>query len=257
MKCFLDGSCAKWADGQSWLTLAGFVAGDSFWDRFNKEWKVEVLQKREPHAPYLHMRELYSVDGRFEGFTKQRWNDLIFDAVNYLQTLPKLAFCAIVCTIDEQARGQLIGEGCTISDPHLICAECCIGTAFSWLFDNYPEGVEAAYIYFDQNENFMHDFRQRWLLERKGRRLLITKTFWGLIADVGALDMRHTPALQAADMLAWATTRRHSGVERAMRFLIDVIEKVVPLGRLTLDETELRGKYIGETLAPRASDHDQ
>lgn len=249
MKCFFDGSHAKLADGHSWLTLAGFVAGDSLWSRFNIEWRTEVLQKREPHAPFLHMNELYSLDGDFEGFTKERWNHLVFDAVNYLQSLPKLALCALVCTIDAHACEDLIAQGCTISDPYLVCAQCCIGTAFSWRLDNYPDGLEAAYIYFDQNEKFMHDFRQEWLREKKGHRKVVTNMFWGLIEDVGALNMRDAPALQAADLLAWATSRRHSGVERPMRFLMDVIEKVVPNGRFTLDETALRKNYCGDVRA--------
>jgi hypothetical protein len=244
MKCFFDSSRTKLADGPSWLTLAGFVAGDWLWNRFNNEWKAEVLQKREPHAPYPHMSRLYSTDGDFKGFTKERWNSLIFDAVNYLQNLPKLALCAIVCTIDELACKSLVAPGFTISDPHLICAECCIGTAFSWRLDNCPDGLELARIYFDRNEKFMHHFRQRWLREKKRQRPVITNTFWGLVEDAGALNMRETPALQAADMLAWATSCRHSGIERSMRHLMDVIEKVVPTGRFMLDADTLKGRYI-------------
>ena len=244
MKCFFDSSRTKLTAGPSWLTLAGLVAGDSLWNRFNKEWKAEVLQKREPHAPYLHMSEPHSTDCDFKGFTKGRRNNLIFDAVNYLQNLPKLDLCAIVCTIDELARENLVVQGFTIPDPHLICAECCIGTAFSWCFDNHPDCLEPAYIYFDQNERFMHHFRQPWLREKKRETPVTTNAFWGLIEDVGALNMRDTPALQAADMLAWATSRRHSGVERPMRHLMDVIEKVVPTGRFTLDGDTLKGRYI-------------
>jgi Protein of unknown function (DUF3800) len=252
MKCFFDSSRAKLDGGHSRLILAGFMAGDLFWNRFDTEWRNEVLQKREPHAPYLHMKKLYSTEGEFEGFTKERWNNIISDAVNYLQQLPKRALCGIVCTIDEHARDKLIAQGCTVSDPYIICAECCIGAAFSWSFDNHPEGVEPAYIYFDQNEPFMHDFRQRWLRERKRQRPVITNAFWGLIAQVNALDMRHEPALQAADMLAWATSRKQSGVERPMRFLVDVIEKVIPNVRLTLDEKLLREKHTVDAQHPEA-----
>jgi hypothetical protein len=225
------------------LTLAGFVAGDSLWNRFNEEWKAEVLEKREPHAPYLHMSEMYTTHGDFKGFTKERWNNLIFDAVNYLQSLPKLALCATACTIDELAREALVARGFTIPDAHVICAECCIGTAFTWRFDNCPDGLEPASISFDQNEKFMHHFRQQWLRQRKGLRPVVTNFFWGLVEGVCALDMRDTTALQAADMLAWAISRRHSGVERPMRFLIDIMEKVVPNGQLTLDEVALKKTY--------------
>ena len=136
------------------------------------------------------IRDRYTTDSDFKGFTKERWNSLILDAVNYLQNLPKLALCAIVCTIDEMDREGLAARGFTIPEPHVICAECCIGAAFSWRFDNCPDGLEPAYIYFDQNEKFMHHFRQQWLCEKKRQRPVITNTFWGLIEDVGALNMR-------------------------------------------------------------------
>jgi hypothetical protein len=243
MKCFFDGSNPDSSDGRPWLTLAGLVAGESFWDRFNNGWRVEVLQKRAPYAPYLHMRELYSSKSKFKDFTQQRRNDLIFDAVDYLQRLPKLAFCGIVCTIDLRSRAKLVALGCLISDPHVICAECCIGTAFKWRFDNHPDGVEPVSIYFDRKEKFMHPFRQRWLCEKKKQRPVITDAFWGLISDVGAKEMPDTPALQVADMLAWATGRRHAGLERRMLFLMDIIEKVVPSARFILDEAVMLEKY--------------
>jgi hypothetical protein len=113
----------------------------------------------------------------------------------YLQDLPKKAFCAVVCGIDETARNELVADGCSIQEPHYVCGECCVGTSFAWYYETHPERVEAASVYFDHGERFMHPFRQRWLQENKGQRLVITNAFWGLIADVAELDMRNTPAL--------------------------------------------------------------
>jgi len=45
MECFFDGSRTKAANGRHWLTLAGLVAGDLCCNRFNKDWRAEVLQK--------------------------------------------------------------------------------------------------------------------------------------------------------------------------------------------------------------------
>jgi len=58
--------------------------------------------------------------------------------VNYLQNFPKLALCEIVCTIDETAREELAAMGFAIADLHVICAECCIGTAFFMAFRQLP-----------------------------------------------------------------------------------------------------------------------
>jgi hypothetical protein len=47
--------------------------------------------------------------------------------------------------------------------------------------------VALAYLYFDLDEPFMHDFRQRWLQEKKGK-VVFLNTFWGSIVEVEALD---------------------------------------------------------------------
>jgi hypothetical protein len=227
------------------------MAGDGLWKQFDKDWITEVLHKREPHAPYLHMSQLLTGNGPFRGWEQDRRYNLVMDAVDYLQNLPKKAFCAVVCSIDETARNRLIADGCTITEPHVICAQCCIGQAFQWYYDTHPDRIEAAYIHFDQNEKFMHPIRQRWQQENKGQRLVIANTFWGLIVDISDLDMRNTSALQAADLLAWATSRRHSAEERPFLYLAEILEKVVPHSRLLLDEQVLREKH-----APKRPDKE-
>ncbi len=131
-----------------------------------------------------------------------------------------------------------------MTDSHIICAECCIGLAYQWRYENHLGSPEAFDIFFDQNEPFMHDFRQRWLSERKTQQRIISNLFWGLIGDVKAVDMKVTPALQAADMLAWGISRRHSGRRRPMLLLSDVIEKILPNRGLTLDDRVLREKAV-------------
>jgi len=230
MKCYFDGSRAAGPSEESWLTLAGFMVSDEFWKSFQQEWVTEVLQKREPHAPYLHMTDLLSGKGPFQGWDQTRRHQLAMDAVYYLQQLPKDGFSAIVCSLDEKARKRLIAEGYAIAEPHCLCGHLAIYQAFMWYYETHPERLEGAEICFDQNERFKHPFRQRWEKENKGKRLVTTDTFWGLIKGVDDLDMRKTPPLQAADVLAWGASRRFSGVERPFLYLAEVLEKVVPIG---------------------------
>ncbi|MCX6627515.1 MAG: hypothetical protein NTW28_07800, partial [Candidatus Solibacter sp.] len=156
MKCYFDGSKASGPDGHWWLTLAGFTARDHFWNRFETEWNSEVLQKREPHAPYLHVTDLLTGNKVFTGWSAERRQALIMDALNYLQFLPKLAFRAVVCTIDTTAREKLLEEGYRITDPHVVCGQCALGAAFDWCYEHHPDGIELGHIYFDRNEQFMH-----------------------------------------------------------------------------------------------------
>jgi hypothetical protein len=52
--------------------------------------------------------------------------------------------------------------------------------------------------------------------------------------------MDKTPALQAADLLAWATSRQHSKIERPYLYLAEIMKKVIPHSSFTLDENTLR-----------------
>lgn len=244
MKCLFDGSSTMGIDGHSWLTLAGFVGGDSFWASFSRSWKCEVLEKRLPHAPYLHMCELISGIGPYENWDRQRRNMLVTDANMYLQSLPKKAFCAIVCAVDVSARDTLAREGYQIETAPYICAHCCIAQAFSWHYETWPEQLEIGYVYFDRGEQFMHPFRQRWLRECKKQRVVVTNTFWGGIREVEALDSKVTPGLQAADFIAWAESRRRSSsIDRPQRHLAAIQEMIIPSWRVVLDEKTLREKH--------------
>jgi len=244
MKCFFDGSLAQSGDGHSWLTLAGYVARDSFWAMFDRSWKSEVLEKREPHAPYLHMFQVVSGKGPFVGWDRERRNSLVIDANIYLQSLPKKAFRLIVCSIDLSARDAIAALGYPIQEGHYVCGHLCILQAFNWYYETWPDDLEVCHIYFDQGEKFMHPFHQRWLLESKSQKLVITNTFWGGIAEVEALDSKQTPALQAADFIAWAESRKRWSLEdRPQRHLAKIQEMIIPSSRLVLDEETLRNKH--------------
>lgn len=237
MKLFFDGSKTDRIHGPEWLTLAGFMARDSVWGRIDREWESEVLQKRKPHAPYLHMKEITLGTGDFAGFTRERRTELVQDAVDYLQRIPKHAFRGFICTINTHDADRLTKKGIATPKLQEICTCCCVQEAFLWYFDEHPNAIELAEVYFDQNEEFMHSLRHPWEREKSKRRVVIKTSFWDLIRTVEALDMRRTPGLQIADMLAWATSRRHINHNpRWMGLLVEVLQSVLPVSRLTLDQ---------------------
>jgi hypothetical protein len=250
MKCYFDGSQTVLPNGHLWLTLAGYMGSDFFWEGFKWGWKTEVLEKDEPHAPYLHATEIISGNGAFDGWDRERRNRLLLDAVQYLQSLPKKGFCAMVCGIDATEAKALADEGYDIQSPYYICGHWCIMKAFTWYYDVRPEGLEPARIYFDQGEKFMHPFRQKWEREMKTQKRVINNSFWGLIEDVSSLDMRTTPPLQAADLIAWAESRQRSSVEeRPWRNLAKMIEPVLPSWRAELTGEYLRMKHSAKARA--------
>lgn len=219
-------------------------AGDSFWAGFDAGWHERVLARREPAAPYLHMKDVNCRSGIFRSFTNEQINRLIWDALNYLQHLPNEHYCALICSINREERDSLVAEGYTIPEAPTICAEWCITTASRWRVEYHPHAIERISVYFDQGEPFMHEFRQRWLRANPRREPIITDPTLGLIEEVSAADMRNVPALQAADMLAWATSRRHSSpTARPMRLLSNILHRILPYASVTLDGVALRRIY--------------
>ena len=220
MRCYFDGSQGDDDTGDQWLTLAGYTASDLFWGRFQQTWE-QMLRERYPIAPYLHMWELVSGNDPFErkaGWTEDKVHELIIDAAQLLQGFDKSKFCAFTCTISLSARDRLIAEGSEIPDPVEICSNVCVGSSFLWYFQEHSDDVEMAYMFFDQGEPFMNGIRNLWLKRHRPLNQVSLEPFWGLIANVQPLDMRDSPSVQAADLVAWSISRGLSDRERPWKY---------------------------------------
>ena len=84
--------------------------------------------------------------------------------------------------------------------------------------NNIRESMETLNIVFDQGEKFLHPFKQKWD-RNKTKGLIATHLFWDLIVDVGPMDSKTEPGLQAADLFAWSYTRSLLSKERPWRLL--------------------------------------
>jgi hypothetical protein len=206
MKCHFDGSVGGYSD--EWLTLGGFAATDATWATIDKQWK-SMLRDRYPIAPYVHMTDLITGNDPFErkaGWTDCKVEGLVSDIQTLLGSIPTSNLCAFACSIDMKARKRLIAEGYQITDPAVICAENGIGRLLKWYDDRHP--LELAHLFYDQNEPFIRSIRRRWLKVVGNKKLVTDELFWGRIANVQPVCMHDTPGIQAADVVAWAFTRR-------------------------------------------------
>jgi len=148
MKCYFDGSEGQDDNSSQWLTLAGYSATDLVWGRFDGKWQT-MLRERYPIAPYIHMWKIVSGEDPFEpraGWTQDKISSLITDAVKLLQSLDKKLFRSFVCSVDLSARDRLVREGYQVQDPHLLCAEMCIGGSIDWFLQK--EKPEPIYLFF-------------------------------------------------------------------------------------------------------------
>lgn len=242
MRFFFDGSEGQDDGKDSWLTLAGFVASDAFWDAFEKKWAL-MLRERYPVAPFIHMWEMVSGVDPFErvaGWTQDKINQLVSDAVDLLQKLDKKSFCSFVCSVNTSARSRLVASGSVIPEPEIICGRWCLVRASEWYFEAHPLKIERMTVFFDRGENFMGPLKKLWLTERTPPERVARNLFWDLIQNIIDIDMVDTPGIQAADMLAWSRSRGLSEKDRVHRDLLNIIQHVVPNWNLVLDENNLR-----------------
>lgn len=243
MRCYFDGSFGDEENGSQWLTLAGYMANDAIWGDFQKAWD-RMLRERYPIAPWLHMSEMLAHEDPFQivnGWTDEKIERFVFDALNLLQNVDKYKFRSFVYSFDVAARKRLLLEGYDIAEPSEVCADSCIALAFHWYSDHHT--LEPAYLFFDQNEQFIGPVKRRWKANVKPGQRLVLDPFWGLIANITDVDMRLTPPIQAADLLAWSCNRSLYPKERRWQHLYDVMRAVIPQSSGKMGEVEMRAKY--------------
>jgi hypothetical protein len=238
----------SYCDGSktSHMSLAGFSASDDFWVDLEQGWKV-LLADRTPPAPYIHMTDIVAAQKPFteeNGWTEDKRLALVNQAASYLSHRDKSAFCGFSCVVDCAARDRLIKQGASIAEPHKICSEVCLGAMMKWIAHKYvaisesePIAVETMDFFFDQGEPFRGYFEKYARIGKKKKQLI-----WSLVNTIAPADMKLTPGLQVADMLAWSGTRKHSRGERTFKHLFDNLGKVVPITYAEIGEEQLRKK---------------
>lgn len=246
MRAYLDSSSANDEHGHDWLTLAGFGAPDRFWKDFDDGW-LAMLHARYPMAPYLHMIELLGHDDPFDdpGWDIKTKRALVTDAVQFLMIQDKQQLRLFLCSIDVTARDGIASAGGDIGSPERITASLCIGGLSQWFAELFPAKPESVFIFFDRDDICMADFKKRWLAERTplGRKVK-ANPYWDWIENISDADTAYTMGLQAADMVAWATSRHLSPKEREQRDLITLIKTVVPSKSWHLEEEALRSVHL-------------
>jgi hypothetical protein len=249
MKCYFDGSEGKDLHGDTWVTLAGFAAPDKSWERFDDTW-TKMLHRRYPMAPYVHMWQIISGTDPFErtnGWTKDKVVSLISDAVELLKT--RESFLPFSCRVNLTARERIIAEGHVVYDPMRLCAEMCMALCLdtSFLDARFKKKIESVYIFFDRGEFFMKPFKAHWLANRTPPSELATdpdKRVWDIIKNVIDGDKEIYLGLQAADMVAWATTRDLANKLGELYDLDEYMKDLIPDHHAIMDEALLRDKYI-------------
>ena len=232
------------------MTLAGFAADDSIWSDFDNGWELVLKNdERRPSARYCHMKEAVHLEREFNfrsGWDQKKVGFLVTDLLMYLQTIDKQRFRQFACTVDLVAWRKLKAEGYLLEDPIRICNDHCPYSVLAWYVTGYPGLIHSAHYFFDQGEPFEEPFEKKWAREKKN---VFTASgidmFWSVIKTVTSSDMRQKAALQAADLLAWATNRNMSAGEQEtpFKYLEPIMKQIIPSSWIVWDERTLRERY--------------
>ncbi|HWM93575.1 MAG TPA: DUF3800 domain-containing protein [Thermoanaerobaculia bacterium] len=207
LKGYYDGSGNE---EDRFLSLAGFVASIEVWERFERCW-LETLQAAPHPCPHFHTYDAHQRIKVFDGWTQQEVRSLLHSLLNncvFPATIEPLAdiysapFFGVYCSIDKEEF-----ERACVEIPSLrakgraaVCAEFITDTALKRL----PQ-KGGLQLYFDSNEKFKGKIETEWNKAKKkpaGKRGPLE-----MISQITSADMKTTPGIQAADILAWHVNR--------------------------------------------------
>jgi len=219
------------------------------WIDFDGQWKAVLNDdRRRPVAPYLHMREATKLKGPFtykNGWNSKKVGFLITDLLMFMQHIDKKRFRQFGCTLNLEAYRKLNAEGFEFNNPIEICNDFCPYVVLTWYFTSYPGIIHSAHFFFDIEEPFKLPFEERWKKEKSnifdpaGNREV-----WELIKTVATAEMRDKPAMQAADLLGWASNRVHSAKpDASFLHLEPIMKNIIPSTWIVFNEKELRERY--------------
>ena len=256
VRTFLDSS------GQSkdkCVTLGALAATDEVWADFERGWN-EVLGSGFLPVPYMHMVEAVGLRDRspFDkrlGWDKEKAFALIWKLVMYMQNLDKTKFRIAWCEIDMDTLREMSSQGMPVPDEITLCNRYCPGMVMPFFLrkameDGLPIETEFHFI-FDRNERFMKPFKAEWNKRLDLAQVTGVYTSWQAIHSIAEVrDMKDSPGIQAADMVAWSVNRENRGEEGQAGFMMaHIMRQVLPHFAGVFDREKLMNDFATQEKA--------
>jgi hypothetical protein len=247
LRAYLDSS-GKLQD--DWITLAAIAANDEMWAEFETVW-AETLDGYIPKGQYIHMKEIFRLEKAFDknlGWTHDRAFGLVNKCLVYMSHLDKLRFRMFYCSVNLVAWRKLRAETYQMPEPIDMCNRFCSEGILGWYLFNYPDMIDIEHdtikYFFDRHEYFENPFKEQWNTEKDIAEATGQWSVWKLIDEVAPLEMKTTPGIQAADIIAWGRNREtftKSGDVGSQ--LAHILRTVVPSYSVVWDEQKLREQF--------------
>jgi len=129
-----------------------------------------------------------------------------------------------------------------------MCNKFCSETVLGWYLLHYPDVIDIHHdsvkYFFDRNEDFYQPFFDKWNRERNLSEATGEWSVWNLIDQVAPLEMKTTPGIQAADIIAWGMNRETFAKEGDIaKYLGHIIRQVIPAFHVVWDEAKMREQF--------------
>lgn len=225
VRAYLDRSGTK---ERSYVTLAAFAGPDSTWAEFEEGW-AEVLTQGFLPVPYFHVVEALGLRYkspfcRTLGWERKHIWELLGKLIVFMGKFNRGKLTMHSCAIHMDAWRELADSGVSIPSEIDLCNKyvCQVITA---MFANKslkeaPPGPiinlhkdDLLNFVFDRSEPFFEPFRRFVNQEKDDAERTSVPSIFQFIDGVGEGEMKLTPGLQAADILAWGTNRENTMAE--------------------------------------------
>ncbi len=250
LRAYLDSSGKLESD---WITLAAVATTDEVWGQLETEWD-KILNGHTPQGSYIHMKEVYRLEKAFDkslGWNHENAFGLVNKCLVLMSNLPKDKFRVFYCSVHLAAWYKLRAETYQMPTAVDICNEFCSEAVLTWYGFVYkpksfvmdPRSDSVRY-FFDKNEYFFQPFYEKWKLETNNSDATGRWSIWNAIDEVAPVEMRKTPGIQAADIIAWGRNRETFAKDGDIAsHLAHIMRQVTPTSYVIWDEAKLREQY--------------
>jgi hypothetical protein len=181
------------------LCVAGYIIEKSHAISLTHEWRGVLGARR---LPYFRMSECAHGNGPFETLSKSARSQLV---LRMIQIIEKYTIQGIAVTVsNDEFKGIIVKPG-LIGDAYGFAAHVILAGVRSWISSN-PLVSKVAY-FFESGHSSQSEANEIMNMLFKNEELRVLYRY----AAHAFVDKEDTPAVQAADLLAWQwyTDKRH------------------------------------------------
>lgn len=206
-RSFFDGGNQADASQYKTLTLSALTGTKIQTDHLEKQWRKNLIKHG---ADFLHTTDLFTFNRPFNvGWDLNKACAFCMDCVSIIERCrarPELDYHGVLpisVTIPLHDFKRALAVNPDIGTPEFICVNQCLSLCVRWAEEFV--GAHKFQLYFDQGEPFYGHVYDR----KHNKRSRAYENLWARVIHLGQSNMRHTPCLQAADLVAWAIGIKH------------------------------------------------